>query len=353
MKKNNKNHILWTFISLLLALMSIWAVLGQSKEMSFADLAAALFSCRPGWLLLAFVCMFGYIAFEGLIIWYLLRYCGFERTVGQGILYAAADIYCAAITPSATGGQPVCAWFMLRDKIPMGFITAILALYLIAHTFSTLIIGFATAFLSPGTFSALSIMAKLLVILGYCTVTGLAVLFIFLLKKTDMIHRAGDRIIDWLTRKGLVKKNRYWKDKFAGMLSDYSSCLGVLKDEKQKVVLTLMGLALLQRLSQTVVPSLVYLAKGGTIRYAGTVFASQIYSAIGSMCMPIPGGMGVADYLLFNGLNTFLDKEAALELELLSRSCSFYLCVFLSLMIVLAGYVKRHRQYSNVGLRKK
>lgn len=352
MKNNNHKHIMWTFISLLLALMSIAAVLSQSKEMSFSDLAAALFSCRPGWLCLAFLCMFGYIAFEGLIIWYLLRYCGFQRTVGQGILYAAADIYCAAITPSATGGQPVCAWFMLRDKIPMGFITAILALYLIAHTFSTLIIGFLTGLLAPGAFAGLSLLAKLLVILGYLTVTGLAVLFVFLLKKTDMIHRTGDRIIDWLTRKGWVKRNQYWKDRLSKVLSDYSSCLCVLKDNKRRVIATLMGLALLQRMSQTVVPSLVYLAQGGSASFAGTVFASQIYSAIGSMCMPIPGGMGIADYLLFDGLNTFLDKEAALQLELLSRSCSFYLCVFLSLMIVLAGYVKRHRQYSNVGVKR-
>ena len=352
MEKNNRKHIIWTFISLLLALLSVAAVLSQSKELSFSDLAGMLLSCHPGWLFLTFLCMFGYIAFEGLIIWYLLRYCGFKRSVGQGILYASADIYCAAITPSATGGQPVCAWFMLRDKIPMGFITAILALYLIAHTFATLIIGFLTVFLAPGTFLSLSLFARFLVVLGYLTVTGLAVLFIFLLKKTDMIHRTGDRIIGWLARKGWVKRSQYWKDKLTSVLSDYSSCLVVLKDNKRKVVLTLMGLALLQRLSQTIVPSLVYLAQGGSFHNTGTVFASQIYSAIGSMCMPIPGGMGVADYLLFNGLNSFLPKDPALKLELLSRSCSFYLCVFLSLVIVLIGYVQRHRQYSSMSVKK-
>lgn len=347
MKKNRKKQLIWGVISLLLAVLSIYAVMGQSKEMSFQDLGRELLSANPGWLFLGIVCMFGYIAFEGLTIWYLLKHCGYNRRVGQGILYASADIYCAAITPSATGGQPVCAWFMLRDGIPMGYITAILALYLIAHTFATLTIGFLTVILAPGTFGSLTLLAKLLVILGYLTVTGLAVLFVCLLKRAKQIEKIGGRIIDWLTKKGWVKQNKYWKDKLHGVLSDYSSCLDVIRGKGQ-IFLVVFILALLQRLSQTVVPALVYLAKGGTFHYVGQVFASQIYSAIGSMCMPIPGGMGVADYLLFNGFHAFLEKEAALRLELLSRSCSFYLCVIISLVIVVIGYIKRHRFYFRV-----
>ncbi len=162
-----------------------------------------------------------------------------------------------------------------------------------------------------------------------------------------MIQRVGNRIIDWLTKKGWVKRTQHWKDRLANVLSDYSTCLDVVKGET-KVFATLFAFTLLQRLSQTLVPVFVYLAQGGTLLHSGQIFASQIYSAIGSMCMPVPGGMGIADYLLFTGLHAFLDKEAALQLELLSRSVSFYLCVFLSLMIVLAGYVKRHRTYFRV-----
>ena len=348
MKKNHKKQIIWAFISLLLALMSIWAVLGQSKEMSFQDLGAALLACNPGWLLLAILCMFGYITFEGLTIWYLLKHCGYTRRIDQGILYASADIYCAAITPSATGGQPVCAWFMLRDGIPMGFITAILALYLIAHTFATLVIGFLTVILNPASFGSLTLLAKFLVILGYLTVTGLAALFVCLLKKAKQIERIGGRIIDWLTKKGWVKQNKYWKDKLHGVLSDYSSCLSVIRGKGQ-VFLIVFVFALLQRLSQTIVPSLVYLAQGGIFRNVSQVFASQIYSAIGSMCMPIPGGMGVTDYLMLKGYQQLMSREAAFQLEMLSRGLSFYVCIFVSLTAVLIGYVtiKRKKKLEN------
>lgn len=346
--KNHRKQILWAGISFLLALLSIWAVIGQSREMSFHDFGQLISQSIPGWLFLAVLSMFGYILFEGLAIWYMLRHAGYKRRVTQGLLYASADIYCAAITPSASGGQPVCAWFMLRDGIPMGFITAILALYLVAHTFATLIIGLSTLILNPSSFGGLTIFAKFLVILGYLAVTGLAVLFVALLSRARQIYLIACRFIDRYAAKGWNKRPQYWKDKFAKWLADYSTCLKFIR-EKGPVFIVLLSFNILQRLSQTMVAPLVYLAQGGTADHFWQVFAAQVYSSIGSMCMPIPGGMGVADYLLFNGLHAFLEKDPALQLELLSRSCSFYLCVIISLLIVVIGYLKRHKFYYHVG----
>lgn len=346
--KNHRKQILWAGISLLLALLSIWAVVSQSKEMSLHDFGQLIAQCAPGWLILAFAAMFGYIFFEGLALWYMLRHAGYKRSIGQGLLYASADIYCAAITPSASGGQPVCAWFMLRDGIPMGFITAVLALYLVAHTFATLIIGLFTVIFNFSSFLGLTILAKFLVILGYCAIIGLAVLFVALLSRARQIYLIACRFIDKYAAKGWNKRPQYWKDKFAKWLADYSSCLKFIR-EKGPVFYVLLGFNILQRLSQTIVAPLVYLAQGGTADHFGQVFASQVYSSIGSMCMPIPGGMGVADYLLFNGLHAFMDREPALQLELLSRSCSFYLCVIISLVIVIIGYLQRHKFYYHVG----
>lgn len=342
--KNRSKQIIWSLISILLAFLSIWAVVSQSQEMSLADLYTTILTCDPGWMLAAVVSMSGYILFEGLALWYVMKQSGYPCRIRQGITYAASDIYCASITPSATGGQPACAWFMTRDGIPMGYVTAILALNLIFHTFATMICGVISVFLAPGTFAGLPILAKFLVIIGYITVTGLAVLFIVLLNMAVQIERIGFRIVDWLTKKDWVKQTDYWKGKVHKVLSDYSSCVGIVAG-KRRALAALLFFNLLQRITQTMAASLVYIAQGGVAAHAGQVFAAQIYSAIGSMCMPVPGGMGIADYLLFCGLNSFLDKEGALQLELLSRSCSFYLCVLLSLVIVLIGYARRHKLY--------
>ena len=60
--------------------------------------------------------------------------------------------------------------------------------------------------------------------------------------------------------------------------------------------------------------------------------------------MPVPGGMGVADYLMVDGFSDLMGLEEALHLEVLSRSISFYFCVALSAMIVLVGYLRQKKR---------
>lgn len=342
MKKTKE--LLWTAIAMGLAALSILAMLSQSKELTLQDLAAALGHASPFWLILSVIAMSGYIVFEALTLYYLLDGAGYRKNPGQSLTYASADIYCASITPSASGGQPVCAWFMKRDGVPMGYITAILAVYLIGHTFATLTIGIITLIGGWHVFASLSWIAIILVILGYLVMTGLAFLFIALLGMEKKIFRIGCRIIDWLTRKNLVKRSQYWKDRLDHTLSDYSAGVAVIKG-KWKLMLIVYLLNIGQRLSQTIVSTLMYMATGGTAKHAGTVFSAQVFSSIGSMCAPVPGGMGIADYLLYSGLRSFMDKEAALQLELLSRSTSFYLCVAVSMVIVIIGYIRRRNFY--------
>jgi uncharacterized membrane protein YbhN (UPF0104 family) len=115
-----------------------------------------------------------------------------------------------------------------------------------------------------------------------------------------------------------------------------------------KILFQVYLLNLAQRLCQTVISAIVYSATvtGGSADGARKVFVSQIFSMIGSSCMPVPGGMGFADYLLFDGIHTILDKETALQMELMARGFSFYICIIICLAIVLAGYLLKKTAYA-------
>ena len=97
----------------------------------------------------------------------------------------------------------------------------------------------------------------------------------------------------------------------------------------------------LQRLSQLFVTVSVYMAAGGTIDRAKDVFVTQSFVAIGSNCAPIPGAMGVADYLMLDGFGKLMSDTAATNLELLSRSLSFYVLIAVSGITVVVGYLVR------------
>ena len=64
----------------------------------------------------------------------------------------------------------------------------------------------------------------------------------------------------------------------------------------------------------------------------------QGYVVLGSNFVPVPGAMGISDYLMLDAFGNIMDESAAVNLELLSRSFSFYICVFLCGIATLVGY---------------
>ena len=60
---------------------------------------------------------------------------------------------------------------------------------------------------------------------------------------------------------------------------------------------------------------------------------------IGYNFVPIPGAMGVSDYLMLDGFTRVMERVMAFRIEMLSRGITFYICVALSGIITLIGYI--------------
>ena len=94
---------------------------------------------------------------------------------------------------------------------------------------------------------------------------------------------------------------------------------------------------LLQRMVLISISGLVCLSMGGTWGDFISVCALQAFVILGASWFPIPGAMGVTDYLLLVGFANYWphwSEDFALHLELCSRGISFYICVLLC-----GGYV--------------
>jgi len=108
---DRKKKIFWSFFAVILAALSIWAVVSQSKELSLTQMMEMIRKSEPAWFICGILCMFGFIYFEGAAILSIIKSIGYPRGQREGLIYSASDIYFSAITPSATGGQPASAFF--------------------------------------------------------------------------------------------------------------------------------------------------------------------------------------------------------------------------------------------------
>lgn len=341
-----KKKLFWALLSLLLAALSVWAVLAQSGDLTLAELWDSLRDANRPWLLAAVVCGGMFILLEGAALCCILRGLGYRQRLDRGFLYSASDIYFSAITPSASGGQPASAFFMVKDGVPAGAVTVALLVNLIMYTTSIMILGLGAVALDFRLLAGFRWASRLLIAMGFLCLGGLTVLFWTMLRRGHAVFAALERLLDWLHRRGFVRDPSRARDRLCRTREEFAECAAMIRG-KGTALRRAFVYNLGQRASQIAVPMCLHMAMGGKMTMAGLVFSAQCLVTIGYNCVPVPGGMGVADLLMLDGFSALMDRDAAFRLELLSRGLSFYLCAAVGGAVTLLGYVllkKRERK---------
>ena len=256
-----KKKLLWACLSLLIAGLTIWAVASQSRSFSPADLWALIRSANKGWLAAALLAMFGFIFFEGMAIIRVADRLGYRRSWLNGTLYGASDVYFSAITPSATGGQPVCAWFMMRDGIPGATATVTLLITLVMYTLALLLSGIVTMLVSLPVLMAFSRLSKVMIGLGSVILLFLGLFFLMLLRKPRILHRICGSFLRFLEKIHLMRSARRLKAKLDTVMEEYTLCSKMLLG-KTNVLVESFFWNLCQRLSYFMVTFLLFMAVG-------------------------------------------------------------------------------------------
>ena len=324
----------WSLVSLAIAGLTIWAVTSQWKNYSFREFLDFVSRADLRWLAAAVCAMLGFIAFEGCAIHGACRALHYNVPLRRHFRYAAADIYFSAITPSASGGQPACALLMMRDGIPGIVTTAVLLLTLAMYALSILAIGGLCLLLKPSVLSVFGAPSRVLIAVGFALQVGLAAFFFLLVRSEKLLEGICRGALHLLARLHILHDEARRREKLDATMAEYARCVALLSGHRSMLLRSFLY-NLLQRASQIAVTMLVFLAMGGQPRLAGSIFAMQSFVVIGSNCVPIPGAMGVADYLMLDGFNAFLPQDQGISMELLSRSVSFYSCVLLCGLTVL------------------
>ncbi len=347
---NKKKNIIYSIITIAIAFLTIKTIFSQNKSLSIAGLWDMLSDAHDGWLFITFLSMFGFILFEGLAIQYILNSLGYKTGVFNGLLYSASDQFFSAITPSASGGQPASALFMKLCRIPASAVTVCLITNLVMYTLSTAVIGILSILLNPGVLARFDTVSKVFIFYGIIMMGLLSLMFYILLCKSSFMRRTITAVITILSRLHIIRDKNKWLGKLDRQMAEYKLCSGILQ-KKASVLICVFILNMLQRFSQiSVTPLLNCAIKKTSLSESINLWCVQALSQIGSNCVPIPGGMGVADYLMLNGFQSLFTENYSYMLQTLSRSISFYICTLLSGIIGCIGYaiiiIKKHKENS-------
>lgn len=334
----NKNFLL-SIVFVLIAAISIFLVIWKSQDFSLLEFFRYTRSASPFWISSALISMVLFILFEGMALTVICRVFGYKTQLKHGYIYSAADIYFSAITPSATGGQPASAYFMMKDGIPGVMVTAALLLNLLMYTASVILIGVSCFIFKFDTFFSYSLTSRILIICGFFVQLALALFFFMLLINRKLLHRLCRGGIHILCKIRILKNEDEKQTRLNEHMENYRKCVAIIVHHR-KIIWLVFILNLLQRISQITVTVFVYMATIGTsLRDAIDLWFLQGYTILGSNVVPVPGGIGVYDFITIDGFRSIMPHAHAVHLELLARSLSFYFCVFICGFSVLLRYI--------------
>ena len=218
---------------------------------------------------------------------------------------------------------------MVKDGIPAGTAAVALLANLILYTLSLVTLGlFAILFHFPLMWK-MKLISRILIGAGFLVQVALTILFFALLSKGTIVFGALERFLRLLHRLHLLHRLESRLERLRSVQEEFEICASTMKQKPSIFFMSFLW-NLAQRAAQLAVPMCVYLALGGAPARAGTMFASQCLVALGYSAVPIPGAMGIADFLMLDAFSGFIGLEDAFRLEMLSRGLSFYICVAVS-----------------------
>ncbi len=345
-KRAKKQIINIAFLIILIGATLI--VLFTSTDISLKAIGEFLSTCHPGYIAAAFGGLLGFILFEAASFYLIARTLGHKSKITSSIAYTTSDLYYSSITPSASGGQPASAFYMMRDGMSGGTAGFTVLLNIIAYTVATIVVGLFGLIACPWMFGAMGDWwAKTLVIIGFVIQLLLLALLLLCLFRARIILRIGGWGISLLAKMHIIKKPDKWRERMENMVNKYRSCRSVLKKHPMMFFNALI-LNIAQRVSQTLIPCFVIMASSVSKAYNVTfleLFCMQAYVMIGYNSIPLPGGTGVYEVLYPSvfGIGGY-DMLFILSAMMVSRAISYYICMIVTGLYTLV--------YHAVGIKK-
>lgn len=330
--KSRRKTALCLIIFPILAALSVWTVVSFGRGFSMEKFLEYLRMVSVPGLVGAVLAMLAYVVTEGLSLRFICGRLGCRVSLGRSLSWSATDIFFSAITPSATGGQPAAAVMMLHDGVPVAASSVALLLNLVCYTLSILILAPVSIFMWPEIFTQFGPVSMVLIVVGSLIQLGLAVVFILLIYKDQWIFRLAGGCLKLLSRLHLVGNLKRRLKALEKKMPEYRACARIVGKDK-KLLIGVLGYNLLQRLALLMVPVCVFLGQGGALRQSPGILAAQACVVLGSNPIPLPGAMGVADYLFLDGYSRLVPD--VVSMELLSRGISFYGCFLICGLTVL------------------
>ncbi|MBQ8088064.1 MAG: flippase-like domain-containing protein, partial [Clostridia bacterium] len=292
------------------------------------------------WVLAAGALMIGYLCLRVLTLRFYLQRNGYFLSLRDAIGVTGTGQFYSAITPSASGGQPMQVLRLHQKGVPASIGTACI---------SVKFLGFQAAFISMGLGLLVSHWRfvneqlygwRWLVALGYLLNVGLIGAVLMTIPKLKLV----DRFAAWVLRLGAkLRIVRHPEDalaRFDAMLAEYREALLSLW-RRPMDALVVYGLSLLQVGCFMSVVVCTYHAFSFSGCPAHILLTLQLQLFVAAAFIPLPGAAGAQESGFFFFFHGIFPETAMTAAILVWRFFTYYMLLLLGFFMMAIGGMRK------------
>ncbi|MBQ8305186.1 MAG: flippase-like domain-containing protein [Blautia sp.] len=331
----SKKKMLWNIIFMAVIFGITVYLVFRGKDVG--EIIAVASHAKPGYLLIALVCLITFIIGESTVIYYMMKTLGADIRMSHCALYSFVGFFFSCITPSATGGQPMQIYYMRKDKLPVPVTTLVLMIVTITYKAVLVIIGvavflFCRSFLE-GYLGDLMWVFYVGVLMNVFCVSGMLVL-VFAPGLAKWIMHKGLRILEKLH---LLKHKESRTEKLEASMNQYHETAAFWATHK-RVIFNVLLITIAQRFFHFTITYWVYKALGLSGYGFITITLLQSVISVSVDMLPLPGGMGISE-TLYLAMFEPVFGSLLLPSMLLSRGISYYGEMLVSALMTCVAHV--------------
>ncbi len=309
------------------------------KDQNTTEIFNIVASAKIEFIFIAIVCMILYIMCEAINIGRTLKALNEKSSFYNNVKYALIGFFFSAITPAASGGQPMQIYYMHRDNISVANST--LALLINLTSMQIVTIGFALVSVCFN-YQHLNKALVILFIVGIgLNLTALILLLISILSKrmsNGLIH-ISIKVMKFFKIKKIEEK----QEKLEKELQKYQTSSIYIKNNiflMLKVLLTTS----LQFILYYSITYWTYCSLGLSGHSILKIIALQALVFASVSGIPSPGAVGVSEGAFIQIFSEIFSSGMISSAVLLNRGINFYLFVIISAVVVMISQLKEKKQ---------
>ncbi|MDD5935614.1 MAG: lysylphosphatidylglycerol synthase transmembrane domain-containing protein [Clostridiales bacterium] len=321
------------------------------KDQEIGAVIDSIHRAKKSYIILGMMLSIAFVCSESLIIHYLMHTIRQGVSIVRCIIYSFVGFFFSAVTPSATGGQPMQVVWMRRDGISVAVSSFVLMIVTAAYKTVLIIMCAIAAIFEWNFISSYASSIWFLIIIGIICNVSFVLFLVFALFRQSWLTDTIGKVIFWLGKHRIIKNREKWLKKAWKSLSKYDKSADYIKQNKPVLVHVFL-MTIFQRLCLFAVTYVVYRAFGLHNASAVQIISLQTIIALAVDSLPLPGAMGASESSFLIIFLTVFGEEFVLPGMLLSRGITYYAMIIVSAVITLVSYllVSRKKNLESGGL---